>query len=155
MLSVILKKIDELFDRLSVVEGLSGNLRGAMFEMIVGHLVKDLYAGSIDIGEIVTDYATKSIADIDVRNVGADQIICFECKGYDSEKEVTLEEVKYWLEKQVPIFRGAHNLESRLHGLKERFEFWTTGIFSVEALAYLNERKAAIKKYEIDWKVGT
>jgi hypothetical protein len=74
------EKIQALFEKLSHIEGLSGNLRGALFEMIVGNIVKALNAGSIDIGEIVTDPITRGIADIDVRLVKEDAIICYECK---------------------------------------------------------------------------
>lgn len=147
-------KIDEIFDKLSTVEGLSGNLRGAMFELIVGHIAKDLLGGSIDIGEIATNATDNSRADIDVRQVGQDQVTCIECKGYDSDNDVSLEEVKYWLEKQVPIIRAYHAYQQRFVQKIELFEFWTTARFSNEAKAYLKERKTAIKKYQIGWKEG-
>jgi len=83
-------KIEQIFNKLSAIEGLTANLRGAMFEMITGHIVRSLNAGSIDIGEIVTDYATQSKADIDVRLVSENSVTCYECKGYASHVEVSL-----------------------------------------------------------------
>ncbi len=145
-------KVEELFDKL---EGFEGNLRGALFEMIVGHLVLNLFAGSIDIGVLVTDFETRQKADIDVRRVSGTDIACYECKGHGPDVFVSLEEVKYWLEKQVPIIRGAHKFEGRFHGLAERYEFWTTGKFTEDVVAYLEERKRTIRRYEIDWKDGT
>lgn len=46
--------ITELFDRLGQIEGAAGNLRGALFEMIVAHAVQREGGGSIDIGFRVT-----------------------------------------------------------------------------------------------------
>ncbi len=109
------EKIQTIFDRLSIIEGLSGNLRGAFFEMIVGNMVKVINAGSIDIGEIVTDNSSSKKAEIDVRLIKSDAIICYECKGYASHLQVTLGDVKYWLEKQVPIIRASQQYEQRFN----------------------------------------
>jgi hypothetical protein len=69
--------------------------------------------GSIDVGVLVMDFATKGKADIDVRNVSETELVCYECKGHEPDVRVTLEEIKYWLEKQVPIMRAAHTFEQR------------------------------------------
>ena len=143
------EKIEELFDQLS---GFEGNLRGSMFELIVGNLVRMKNGGSIDIGVLVTDYATRHQADIDVRLVTETEVISYECKGHGPDVEATLEEVKYWLEKQVPIIRAAHHCEHRFDNLDHVFEFWTTGPLASDALAFLEERKSEIKKYEIRWR---
>jgi hypothetical protein len=148
------EKIETLFDRLSAIDGISGNLQGALFEMLAGHILKDLYAGSIDIGVIVTDHNTNAQADIDLRHVGGDSVMCVECKGYPSHKKVTLEDVKYWLEKQVPIFYGSKKHEQRFANKRKVYEIWTMGSYDDEALTYLEERKKAIKKYDIFWRDG-
>lgn len=148
------EKIQTLFDKLSIIEGLSGNLRGALFEMIVGNIIKNFNSGSIDIGEIVTDPESRGRADIDVLLVKDDAIICYECKGYASHLQVSLQDVKYWIEKQIPIINASHKWERRFNNKKSIFEFWTTASYSDEALNYLNERKQAIKKYEINWRDG-
>lgn len=143
------EKIEELFDQLS---GFEGNLRGSLFELMVGNLVLMANGGSIDIGVIVTDYVNKKQADIDVRRVSETEVVSYECKGHGPDVEVTLEDAKYWLEKQVPIIRAAHLLEQRFDNLDHVFEFWTTGPLSADALTFLEERKASIKKYDIRWR---
>ena len=145
------EKLEKLFDRLS---GLEGNLRGALFEMIAGHLVCLRDAGSIEIGVLVTDYASKDKADIDVRHVSQTKLVCYECKGHGPDVSVTMDEVKYWLEKQIPIMRAAHTYEARLQGLHERFEFWSTGPFPSEVTSYLQDRQKKIRKYQIIWRDG-
>ncbi len=146
------EKIEALFDKLS---GLDGNLRGAFFEMVVGHLVRQLFPGSIDIGVLVSDFEKRAKADIDVRLVNQTEVVCYECKGHAPHVPVTCEDAKYWLEKQVPTIRAAHNMEGRFQSLKPVFEFWTTSFFDADALAYLEKRKVAISKYRIEWRDGT
>ena len=55
--------IGELFDKLGAIEGASANLRGALFEMLVGHCVMKIDDGSIDIGKIVIDPDTAKSAE--------------------------------------------------------------------------------------------
>lgn len=148
------EKIEQLFDRLSIIEGVSGNIRGALFEMLVGHIVKMLYAGSIDIGVMAVDPETSSMADVDIRLVSKTDVVCIECKGHDSKTLIGLDEVKYWLEKQVPIFVASQRNEQRFNQLEKRFEFWTTGSFDDETKNYLENRKSVIKKYKIAWRDG-
>lgn len=142
-------RIEDLFNKL---DGWQGGLRGALFEMIVGHIVKVKNGGSIDIGVLVTDHRAQKKADIDVRLVSETDVICYECKGHGPDVSVPLEEVKTWLEEKVPIMRAAHNYESRFDGLHPTFEFWATGVMGPEVIAYLEERKASIRKYDIVWR---
>jgi hypothetical protein len=48
--------------------------------------------------------------------------------------------------------RAAHNNELRFHNLTERFEFWTTGQFDPDVIAYLEDRQKNIRKYQIAWQ---
>ena len=66
-------RIEELFRRLSTVEGSAGNLRGALFELVVGHMVRSIEGGSIDIGTLVRS-PTRQCAEIDVRLVKERQV---------------------------------------------------------------------------------
>ena len=83
------ERLENIFNRLMSIEGAAGNLRGALFELIVGHLVKELVGGSIDIGLIVTDPKTGGSAEIDVRLVKQRQIAIYECKGYQPSAKAT------------------------------------------------------------------
>lgn len=149
------EKIEQLFDAFSKIEGLDGNLRGSMFELIVGHMVRRLFAtGSIDIGELVTDHETARKADIDVRRVDENAVTCYECKGKAPHSLVTMDEVKYWLEKQIPVIRGSQKYEQRFSNMTKIFEFWSTSSYTNDALEYLKERKSSISKYQIEWRDG-
>ena len=66
-------KIHELFSTLGRIEGAAANLRGALFEMIVGFLVREREGNTIDIGERVSDPGTGRSAEMDVRRIKEDQ----------------------------------------------------------------------------------
>lgn len=148
-------KIFKLFNSLSNIEGAATNLRGALFELIVGHLVYKGEGTTIDIGVKVENDIGKR-AEIDVRRVkGEHQVALYECKGYQPSTQVTLEEIETWLNKKVPIIRTALINEKRFQNADMIFEFWTTGDFTPDAVAFLESRQKSTKKYQIQWKNGS
>lgn len=62
--------------------------------------------------------------------------------------------MKYWLEKQVPIFYASKKYEQRFANKQKIYEIWTTGSFDNDAIKYLEKRQKAIKKYDIYWRDG-
>jgi hypothetical protein len=148
-------KIENLFTRLSAIEGAAGNLRGALSEMIVGNMVRSIEGGgSIDIGVLVHDLESGKRAEIDVRLVKERQITIYECKGYQPSSVVRVKEISEWLEKRIPVINAAHRYERRFENSAVRFEFWTSGSFDDEALHLLHAAKNRTRKYIIDWKDG-
>jgi hypothetical protein len=148
------ERLENIFNRLMSIEGAAGNLRGALFELIVGHLVKEIVGGSIDIGLNVVDPKTGGAAEIDVRLVKQREIAIYECKGYQPASEVGGDEIEDWLTRQVPRIRGYHKNEQRFRDCELTFEFWTCGSFSADALRLLTEAATKTKKYTITWKDG-
>jgi hypothetical protein len=148
------ERIEKLFSSLAKIEGSAGNLRGALFEVIVGHLVRSREGGSIDIGEIVLDTETGRRAEIDIRLVKERDVAIYECKGYQSSATVSAREVDEWITKRIPIIANAHRQQQRFDGGTLRFEFWTCGGFEPEAMQLINEAKERTKKYQIAWKDG-
>jgi hypothetical protein len=147
-------KIESIFNRLSAIEGAAGNLRGALFELIVGHMVRSLEGGSIDIGEIVVDYNKNKRAEIDVRLVKERIVTIYECKGYQPNAVISIDEVNHWLNDRVPLIYSAHGQESRFQNSRFSFEFWTCGSFESDALEMLKKAKEKTRKYSISWKDG-
>lgn len=146
--------VEELFKKLSAIEGAAGNLRGPLFELIVGHCVHAHEAGSIDIGRLATDSKTGDMAEIDVLLVkGQIEVRAYECRGKLSNNTINEAEAKKWLEEKVPIIRSW--LLARFPNSAQTFELWTTGKFSAGAAAYLVERAKKTNKYRIAWKDGT
>jgi hypothetical protein len=147
-------RIEDLFSRLSAIEGAAGNLRGALFELIVGHMVRAIEGGSIDIGTLVRSPKDGKSAEIDVRLVNERKVLVCECKGYQPSAVVQKEEVESWLTRRLPTIYSAHKSEGRFSDSTFRFEFWTCGTFHPEAAQLLQGAKSATKKYQIDWRDG-
>jgi hypothetical protein len=150
-----LSQIESLFKRLEAIEGSAGNLRGALFELIVGHCVRALEGGSIDIGIIVNSIERKKRAEIDVRLIKERAVTIYECKGYQPSSIVHLPEMEKWLTEKIPTIYSAMKQEDRFSSSSFTFEFWTCGTFDEEALEYLENKKSRIQKYSIDFKNGT
>ncbi len=148
------EKLLKLFNSLSSIEGAAINLRGALFELIVGHLVYKGEGNSIDIGVKVKNSKGKS-AEIDIRRVKGDhQLALYECKGYQPSTQISVDDIDLWLSKKVPIIRGALLQEERFKNSNMLFEYWTSGEFSPEAIELLKKKKNTTRKYEIRWKNG-
>ncbi|ODA93070.1 hypothetical protein BFX40_09250 [Mesorhizobium sp. SEMIA 3007] len=143
----------ELFDRLGQIEGAAGNLRGALFEMLVGHSTHATDGGSIDIGRRVAS-SDGFKAEIDVLRVKSHESWVYECKGYQPDHMIGGGEVKEWLEKKVPgIYATLRGQEG--HASKAiHFEFWTTGGFSAEAVAILDEAAKRTRRYTVGYLAG-
>ena len=147
-------KVLELLDSLSSIEGAAINLRGALFELIVGHLVYKGEGSSIDIGVKVRNSEGK-LAEIDVRRVkGEHELAIYECKGYQPSTFISTDEIELWLTKKIPIIRSALLEENRFKNINMSFEYWTSGEFSTGAIQLLKQRSSEIKKYRILWKNG-
>lgn len=147
-------KIHELFSTLGRIEGAAANLRGALFEMIVGFLVREREGTSIDIGEIVTDPQTGQSAEIDVRRIKEDQECwIYECKGHQPTDHVTASMAKKWIDK-VGLIHSVLRREKRFQRCTFGFEFWTCGTFDADAVAYLTTVQANRSKLHLNWRDG-
>lgn len=146
--------IPELFDKLGQIEGAVGQMRGALFEMLVGHAVHEIDGGSIDIGRRFHNLKDGA-AEIDVlRVLERRQVVAYECKANHPGALIDLDAAKAWLDddtsKRLALLRGM----DRFRDVRLGFELWTTGGFTAEALAYLEDAKAKIGRFDIGWKDG-
>ena len=109
-----------LLSDLSAIEGAAGNLRGALFEMIVGYLVQEVDGTSIDIGEIVHDPKSHQPAEIDVRRVkGRQECWFYECRARQPSDRIGADVITTWIERVNRILRF-HRAERRFQGLPFR-----------------------------------
>lgn len=147
--------VGEFFTKLGAIEGAAGNLRGALFEMMVGHCVQQIDAGSIDIGKLVIDPDSGKQADIDVCRVkGNQEVWCYECKGYQPTEEISEAMVSHWMTDRVPLMHRALRREARFQNCAIHFEFWTSGRFSADAERRLNTSKQTTTRYTIGFRDG-
>jgi hypothetical protein len=147
--------IGELFSKLSSIEGAGTNLRGALFEMIVGNLTQAVEGGSIDIGRRV-NFASGDIvfkAELDVLRVTGNRVTIYECKGYQPAQVISAEDVQKWLKEKVPGI-NTWTKTSQFANHQISFEYWTTGQLAADARELLETAAAATKKYAISYKEG-
>jgi hypothetical protein len=147
--------IGELFEKLSGIEGAASNLRGALFEMLVGHCVQKREDGLIDIGKSLVDPKSGRSADVDVFRVKEQrEVWCYECKGHQPTEIVNLSAVQHWVTDRVPLMHEALK-DRRFQGCEFHYEFWTRGSFAPDASAFLEKVAAKTKKYALGWKDGS
>lgn len=146
-------KISKTLQTLSQTDVDFNNLKGALFNLVVGHMVLKGEGGSIDIGKKIRFHADTGPIEreMDVRHcLGDHKVTIYECKGYKSP--VSLQEVQRWVETKIPyIYKGLRQ-EDRFAQVQIHFEIWSTGGFSPEALEYLEAVSAKTVKYSITWK---
>jgi hypothetical protein len=155
-----LKHIEEIFSSMAKIEGAALNIRGPLFELIVGHAVYIGEGGSIDIGKVINNLnVPKGVIEIDVflvkgRDSSPHEVKVYECKGKLAGVEVTKDEVEKWVEKRIPVIHKWLLSQPRFSTSPYSFEFWTTSEFSSDANKYLKKVSQKTKKYKIVWKNG-
>jgi hypothetical protein len=147
--------VDELMTSLGKIEGAAGNLRGALFELLVAHLVRENEGGRTELGVEVAD-PTGRKAEIDILRVkGAQEVAVYECKGKSPNARVSREEAEKWLNVSIPRIEAYIRTHPELHDCRIRtFEFWTSGTFHPEARQLLQRAKESAKRCNIHFRDG-
>lgn len=147
--------IDEIFSKIGHIEGAAKNIRGSLFEFLVGHCVLKKDHGLIDIGRTIRDIENGKTYEIDVFRVIDDrEVWAYECKAHQPKEFVKLKDVEFWHQQRVvPLERILHN-EARFRECEFHFEYWTCGGFAEEASEYLRKVSQKTKRYKIDFKDG-
>jgi|GEM_PF-4418996 len=143
------KRVADIGERFAALEGAMGNLRGDLFELLVGIAVLAEGGGNISVKrEIRSD--GNCLTDIDVEVIAGSKAIVVECKGTLSTKQIGVEIVREWFRNTVPKIRAARS--SAFDGKRETYAFWTSGQFHPDALGFLKRHKESCRKYEVEWK---
>lgn len=146
--------LEGLFAELGRIEGAAGRLRGALFELVVGHCVRAREGNTVHLGMEVLDPDSGGRVEIDVLRVKENQEVCaYECKGYGPHREVSLDEIRKWLEIRIPRMRGYLLSQDAFRNARLKFAFWTSSKFSQEALELLRTAEQT-RRYDILYKDG-
>ncbi|MGI3166019.1 hypothetical protein [Pseudooceanicola sp. 200-1SW] len=116
---------------LTRITGSADNLRGALFELVVGCLVKDVEGGYLETGRRATDLESGRKAEIDVLLNLPDGrgLLVVECKAKTPSSKVSLRDVQRWYGDRAPLINSIFSEDSRRDGKPIRFELWTNGAF--------------------------
>lgn len=89
-------------------------------------------------------------AEIDVLIARRNRDVVFiECKGVNPMGNVDDAEVVKWLDERIPVIREVAKRHSEWQDLTQRFEIWSSGRLTPEALLMISERNLQTQKYEI------
>lgn len=144
-------KINQLFRGLQRIEGAAINIRGAMFEMLVGHMVlKTQNVSTIDLNKKISVDADKAEIDvIGLRNES--EIKCYECKGYEVARLIDGPMIERWI-KQVQIIRRYFQSVEVYRERKLTFAYWTASDFTDEAISLMRQFQERNRRLNIEWK---
>lgn len=137
----------ELIDELKKFnKGLLNNIRGTLFEYVVGHI--HVSKGSnIEIGWEIVENGGRH--EMDVQAIYGDKVVISECKG--TKSQIELEDVEKWITKKIPAFKKWF-LGQEIFKKKElKFEYWSTAGFTDDALQRMKDFKSSYTKHEINF----
>lgn len=129
-----------------LIDGKTNNLRGDLFELAVGFYFSK-YSQSINIGKRVPVLETIRTREIDVLAITENEVCAVECKGYNYP--VDIDYIEVYLSQKVKEIRGW--LSNSYPEKKQRFEIWSTGGFTADAIELLQETKSKSRKFEFDY----
>jgi hypothetical protein len=136
----------QLLSQLSKIEGAASNLRGVVLELIIGRLFQ-LRGYNIDIRQQVRSESGGQ-AEIDVKAVNRQEVICIECKGKSPGVLVGKTEIEDWLETSVPRIKSWMKSIPSLPEPK-RFEFYSSTDYTPEAKQLVASTEESHKKQPI------
>lgn len=146
--------LEHVLATLTRIEGAAGNVRGALFELAIGYLVKEVEGGYMKAGEKVHDPDSGSSAEIDVildRPNGA-PILVIECKAKAPGSMVSLAEAKRWRQNRVPVILRALQSDPHIRDRPIEFGLWSNGRIHPAAESWLAAQPALAAPYKFGWK---
>lgn len=142
--------LDKIFSDLSRIEGATSTLRGSLFEFAVAQIARSTFLGyQQEMNRIVRD-SIGAKAEIDILVLRPNhEVVFIECKGIHPISTLSDEEVEKWLTKRIPVIRGFVKTHSEWANITQRFELWSSGKFSENAIAMVTAAQANNPKFQI------
>jgi len=128
-------------------EGLANNIRGTLFEFVVGHIHSVDSNSSIDLGREI--FENNSRHEMDVLANYNDKIIIAECKAQKSQ--IDLETIEKWVGKKIPAFKSWFDKQETWKKKRLEFEYWSTSGFTKETLEKLEHISSSSKRYKVTY----
>lgn len=132
-------------------EGLANNIKGTLFEFVVGHIHSVDSNSSIDLGREIFENDGKH--EIDVLAIYNNKVIFAECKATNSP--TSLEKIDKWKNKKIPAFRKWADKQETWKNKKLEFEYWSTNGYDSEAETLLKTISESAKKFTISYYSGS
>ena len=148
------KRLYDLLECLSEIDGRARNTRGILFELMTAYIASQEFGGDIRMGVSHTHSGERKSVDLDVVCVAPGKAVhLIECKGKGPGATVSLKEVEDWLRK-LPIMQDYVASQEDLRERRRNYAFWTTGKFEADAQAKLEHEKERRTRNPISWRNG-
>ncbi|MCX6132634.1 MAG: hypothetical protein NTU47_02375 [Ignavibacteriales bacterium] len=141
-----------LLKRIARIEGASLNLRGVLLEFIVARLYSnDGY--NIDMRQQIVSPVDRKPAEIDIKAVKPNEVVCIECKAKLPNNQVTAAEITEWLATPLTRIKGWLNRADSLPQVK-RFEFYSSSGYDEQATTLIEKVQKEHQKQPIRFYSG-
>jgi hypothetical protein len=130
--------------------GLANNIKGTLFEFVIGHFHSVRSNSSIDLGREIFDNGKKH--EVDVLAVYNDRIVFAECKATKSQIEKS--QIEKWTSEKIPAFRNWANKQETWKNKKLEFEYWSTSGFETDAEAILSKLSSTANTIKVSYYNG-
>ena len=143
------KYLDLINELKTYNKGLANNIKGTLFEFVVGH-IHSVKCQNLDLGREIIDANGKH--ETDVVSVYSDKIVISECKA--TKSKIDLKTIEKWDNIKIPAF---YNWVKGIEVYKEKdiiFEYWSTSGFTDEALERLHNLKTTSKRFKVEYYNG-
>ncbi|MEJ0023399.1 MAG: hypothetical protein WDN76_08160 [Alphaproteobacteria bacterium] len=149
--------LHHVMEQLTAIEGASHNVRAALFELVIGALIKDVEGGYLQTGVSQKRGRDRPALELDVllTTDAPKPVYVIECKAKLAGAQVSLQDVERWYENRVPTIAEFLGADRRFIGRKFRLELWTNGNFHPAAAEYLARQQTEFGRYSVAWKEGT
>lgn len=127
-------------------EGLANNIRGTLFEYMVGH-IHSVNCQSVDIGREIIE--NKARHEMDIQATYSDKVVIAECKAKKSM--VDLKTINNWIEIKIPAFKNWFDKQETFKKKKLEFEIWSTNGFTDDSLARLERFSESAKVFKVSY----
>lgn len=127
-------------------EGLVNNIRGTLFEYMVGH-IHSVDCQSVDLGrEIIENNARH---EMDIHATYADKVVIAECKA--KKAMIDLDVIDTWINIKIPAFKIWFDKQETYKKKRLEFEFWSTSGFTDTGLDRLKRFSESAKKFKVSY----
>lgn len=143
------KYLDLISELKKYNQGLANNIRGTLFEFVVGHIHSLQDNSSIEIGREVIENGRH---EIDVLATNSQKIIFAECKA--TKGQTTYSQVDKWASEKIPAFRIWASKQETWKNKTVEFEYWSVNGFDKQAENKLSQLASSSSKIKISYFNG-
>lgn len=141
-------KIEMLLNEIAKAEGRYNDIIGDMFELLVGYYYQHVGYRYLEIRKQIQIPDSNDRNEIDVLVERDGEIIIVECKATKSALDAVF--VEKWLSQTIHRIR-TWALDRYRDGQELKFQLWSLGGFTPEAVSLLTSAAARTRKYEIEF----